>query len=105
MFQVGAKKTTQCYVKNQQPEFALAQTDAAANISAPLGCFVAATNGYFGPPPFHNVNIVLHVQMQTLIAFLIISTTSKSSKFLSQVYLEKIISSYIQKNVNNIKLM
>lgn len=80
---VGAKKTTQCSVKNHQPEFALGQTDATANISAPLGCFVTAASGYFGPPPFHNVNIVLDVQMQTLIAFLIISTTSNSSKVLS----------------------
>ena len=84
-------------MKNHQPEFTLGQTDAAANISASLGCFVSAASGYFGPPPFCNVNIVLDVQMQTLIAFLIISTTSNTSKFLSKVFLEKTISSYTEK--------
>lgn len=83
-------------VKNQQPEFALGQTDAAANIFAPLGCFVTASSRYFGPRPFCNVNIVLDVHMQTLIAFFIISTTSNSSKFLSKVCLEKTVSSYIK---------
>lgn len=68
-------------VKNHEPEFALGQADAAAHISAPLGCFVTAARGYFDPPPFHNVNIVLDVQMQTLITILIIPTLSTGHSF------------------------
>lgn len=55
---VGAKRTARCSVKNHQPEFRQMLLPTSL---LHLAVFLTATRGYFGPPPFHNVNIVFDV--------------------------------------------
>lgn len=56
--------------KHTKPRFALEQRGAAACISASIHCFITAASRCFGPPFFHNLEMVLNVQMQMLLTIL-----------------------------------